>query len=66
MSLDSAESEFITDLLEIWESESKQTENPDLSRQRIASKMAIAIKKFIKQGVVVTTGSATTQTGQIT
>lgn len=66
MSLDLAESEFIVELLEIWETESEETESPEESRKRIAQKMAAAIKKFIKQGVVVTNGSATTQTGQMT
>lgn len=66
MSLDAAEPQLIADLLEIWETEAGETESPEASRQRIAQKMAEAIKKFIKQGVVVTNGSATTQTGQMT
>ncbi len=66
MSLDAAEPQLIADLLEIWETEAEETESPEASRQRIAQKMAEAIKKFIKQGVVVTNGSATTQTGQMT
>lgn len=66
MSLDTAEPQLIADLLEIWETEAEETESPEASRQRIAQKMAEAIKKFIKQGVVVTNGSATTQTGQMT
>lgn len=66
MSLDSAEPQLIADLLEMWETEAEETESPEASRQRIAQKMAEAIKKFIKQGVVVTIGSATTQTGQMT
>lgn len=66
MSLDVAEPQLIADLLEIWETEAEETESPEASRQRIAQKMAEAIKKFIKQGVVVTNGSATTQTGQMT
>lgn len=66
MSLDIAEELFIEELLEIWTTEAEETESPEASRQRIAQKMAEAIKKFIKQGVVVTIGSATTQTGQMT
>ena len=66
MSLDTAEPQLIADLLEMWETEAEETESPEASRQRIAQKMAEAIKKFIKQGVVVTNGSATTQTGQMT
>ena len=66
MSLDAAEPQLIADLLGIWETEAEETESPEASRQRIAQKMAEAIKKFIKQGVVVTNGSATTQTGQMT
>ncbi len=66
MSLDVAEPQLIADLLGIWETEAEETESPEASRQRIAQKMAEAIKKFIKQGVVVTNGSATTQTGQMT
>ena len=66
MSLETAEPELIADLLEIWENEAEETESAEESRQRIAQKMAAAIKKFIKAGVVITTGSATTQTGNIT
>ena len=66
MSLDAAEPQLIADLLEMWETEAEETESPEASRQRIAQKMAEAIKKFIKKGVVVTNGSATTQTGQMT
>lgn len=66
MSLDIAEELFIEELLEIWETESQEKENAEASRQRIAQKMASAIKKFIKAGVVTTVGSATTQTGQMT
>ncbi len=66
MSLDVAEELFVLELLEMWETESKETESAEQSRQRIAKKMAAAIKKFIKSGVVTTVGSATTQTGQMT
>lgn len=65
MSLETAESTFINELLEIWETESNEKESPADSRNRIATKMAAAIKKFIKAGTVTvtTTGTATTQTG---
>lgn len=66
MSLDIAEELFIAELLEIWTTESEEKESAEESRQRIAQKMASAIKKFIKAGIVTTTGSATTQTGQMT
>ena len=66
MSLDIAEELFIEELLEIWETEAEETESAEVSRQRIAQKMASAIKKFIKAGVVTTVGSATTQTGKMT
>lgn len=66
MSLDIAEELFIAELLEIWTTESQEMESAEASRQRIAQKMAAAIKKFIKAGVVTTVGSATTQTGNIT
>lgn len=67
MSLDTAEALFINELLEIWETESEETEDPAASRLRIAQKMAQAIKKFIKSGqvniTVTTTGTASAQTG---
>ncbi|MBU4536991.1 MAG: hypothetical protein L6264_07285 [Weeksellaceae bacterium] len=66
MSLDIAEDLFITELLEIWETEAEEKESAEQSRQRIAKKMAAAIKKFIKSGVVTTTGTAATQTGNMT
>lgn len=66
MSLDIAEELFIAELLEIWETEAEETESSEDSRVRIAQKMAAAIKKFIKAGVVTTTGTATTQTGKMT
>lgn len=66
MSLDIAEELFITELLEIWETEAEEKESAEQSRQRIAQKMAAAIKKFIKSGVVTTTGTSTTQTGNMT
>lgn len=66
MSLDTAEATFIEELLEMWETEAEETESPKESRQRIANKMAAAIKKFIKAGVVNTTGTAAAQTGKMT
>lgn len=66
MSLEIAEPELVADLLEMWETEAEETENPAESRQRIAEKMAAAIKKFIKAGVVNTTGTAAAQTGKMT
>ncbi|OWK99257.1 hypothetical protein AP75_01865 [Kaistella haifensis DSM 19056] len=66
MSLDIAEESFIAELMEIWETESEEKESAEDSRTRIAQKMAAAIKKFIKAGVVTTTGTATTQTGKMT
>ncbi len=67
MSLEAAEPELITDLLEIMETEANELESPSVSRQRIAEKQAAAIKKFIKAGLVIvnvaTTGTATAQTG---
>ncbi|TDX86172.1 hypothetical protein [Epilithonimonas xixisoli] len=66
MSLDIAEELFIEELLEIWETEAQEKDSAEASRQRVAQKMASAIKKFIKSGVVTTIGSATTQTGQMT
>lgn len=65
MSLDIAEELFIAELLEIWETEAQEKDSAETSRQRVAQKMASAIKKFIKAGVVTTIGSATTQTGTI-
>lgn len=65
MSLDIAEELFIAELLEIWTTESQEMESAENSRKRIAQKMAAAIKKFVKAGVVTTVGSATTQTGNI-
>ena len=55
MSLDIAEELFIEELQEIWETEAEETESAEDSRVRIAQKMAAAIKKFIKAGVVTTT-----------
>jgi|GEM_PF-6288197 len=66
MSLEIAEPILIEDLLEIFTTEAEADESPEESRERIAQKMAAAIKKFIKAGIVTTTGSATTQTGQMT
>ena len=66
MSLELAEAVFIEELLEIWTTESQEKESAENSRQRIAQKMAAAIKKFIKAGTVTTTGTATAQTGNIT
>lgn len=66
MSLETAEPQLIADLLEMWEIEAEETESPEASRQRIAQKMAAAIKKFIKEGIVNTTGTAAAQTGKMT
>lgn len=67
MSLDIAEELFIDELLEMWETESEETEDPAASRLRMAQKQAAAIKKFIKAGkvnvTVTTTGTATNQAG---
>lgn len=65
MSLEIAEELFIEELLEIWTAESEEKESAADSRQRIAQKMAAAIKKFIKAGVVNTTGTAAAQTGKM-
>ena len=66
MNLDIAEPILIEELLEIWTTESEERESAAVSRQRIAEKMAAAIKKFVKSGLVTTVGNATTQTGNMT
>ena len=66
MSLEVAEPQLIADLLEMWETEAQETESAEASRLRIAEKMAAAIKKFIKAGIVNTTGTAAAQTGKMT
>lgn len=65
MSLTTAKMVFVADILEIFEFEAQQKNNPTASRQRIAEKLANAIDKFIREGDVnvITTGTATTQTG---
>jgi len=65
MSLTSAKTIFVNDILEIFEFEAQQKDNPGESRKRIAVKLANAIDKFVRAGdvEVTTTGTATTQTG---
>lgn len=67
MSLDTGKPTLIADLLDMFNSEAAATENPTESRERIAQKLADAIEKFIKTGLVkvtvATTGTATAQTG---
>ncbi|MFC3158993.1 hypothetical protein SAMN05443633_107151 [Chryseobacterium arachidis] len=67
MSLDAAEQLFISELTQIMDAESQEENDAQISRQRIAEKMASAIKKFIKAGKVTvtvnTTGTATAQAG---
>ena len=43
-----------------------QTDNPAQSIQQFAEALATAIDNYVKTGTVITTGSATTQTGTIT
>lgn len=43
-----------------------QTDNPMQSIEQFAEALATAIDKYVKTGTVITTGSATTQTGTIT
>lgn len=56
---------LITDLQAIFDYESEQEESPDQSRVRVAQKMADAIDKYVKTGLVTvnTTGTAAAQTG---
>lgn len=67
MSLTNGKTVLISDLLEIFTSESKATEKPEESRQRMAENLAAAIDKFVRSGEVnvnvKTTGTATAQTG---
>lgn len=65
MSLATAKPQFIADLLKVFEDESKATEKPEDSRQKLAEKMANAFEKFIKQADVrvTTRGNATAQAG---
>ncbi|WP_234111686.1 hypothetical protein [Chryseobacterium sp. R2A-55] len=66
MSLTDGKPILIQDLLEMFETESNANEKPEDSRQRLAEKMAEAIDKFVRSGLVTTTGTATNQTGNIT
>ena len=65
MSLINGKPVLIEDLTEIFLTESSKTESPEESRQRIAEKLAAAIDKFIRTGLVVTAGTAAAQTGNI-
>lgn len=66
MSLTEGKPVLIADLLTIFSAEALVTESPEESRQRIAEKLAAAIDKFVRTGLVITTGSAIAQTGNIT
>jgi len=67
MSLTTAKTQFISDLLEMFETESQKKDNPSDSRQAIAEKLANAVDKFVRSGdvnvTVATTGTAAAQTG---
>lgn len=66
MSLTEGKPVLIDDLLEIFSTEATATESPEESRERIAEKLAAAIDKFVRTGLVTTAGTATAQTGNIT
>ena len=54
------------DLYQALEDQSKNSDedqDPKVAMRAIAKKWATAIDKYIKAGIVTTTGSATTQTG---
>lgn len=55
---------LVDDLVQAQEA-STNADNPEQARQIYAQKMAEAIHAFILTGTVVTTGSATTQTGSM-
>lgn len=67
MSLEIGKPILENDLLKIFTNESKETEKPEESRQRIAKEMAEAVYKFVKSGevnvTVTTSGTASSQTG---
>ncbi|WP_312394739.1 hypothetical protein [Chryseobacterium sp.] len=67
MSLTSAKTQFVIDLVEIFDTESEKKDNPAASRQAIAEKLANAVDKFVRSGdvnvTVATTGTAAAQTG---
>lgn len=46
--------------------EQNEKEDPNKSLERLAAKLSNAIDKYVKTGIVNTTGSATAQTGKIT
>lgn len=54
------------DIITILTTLKGQTDNPMQSIEQFAEALATAIDKYIKTGTVITTGSATTQTGTIT
>ena len=54
------------DIITILTTLKGQTDNPMQSIEQFAEALATAIDKYVKTGTVITTGSATTQTGTIT
>lgn len=54
------------DIITILTTLKGQTDNPMQSIEQFAEALATAIDKYVKTGTVITTGSATTQTGNIT
>ena len=55
------------EILQAFEDASLDDNSTPLQRrQLVAQKLAAAVDKFVKTGTVLTTGSATTQTGNIT